>query len=373
MKRLLLCLAIPLCLGTSLASFADSLPDPLRARIVNSNTAREYILGANDTISVKIPNSPKDSFEAIKIQPDGNVILSLIGPIHLAGMSMTEAYETLNEKYKRYFRNSQVSVSLVQSKPMRVNISGAVIRPGSYEVATNVVSSPLIRNNVSSNEVDAIRWSPLLSSVVLASGGLASDANIETIEVTNEERHETFTINLMDLIDDTRPQSAQMKDIYLIQGDSIKVPHMTGLRPFNDPVYKLIARSSFSPRTFPVRVYGYVNSPGLVQLDSAQSLNLMSAITAAGGYSIREAYAPRKVYVSRPDATGKLTPYEVDPQKEDIALLPNDIVYVPQKTIPKIGMLFDFMARATQPLFFFSQSYARLAGRALFDHSITRP
>jgi hypothetical protein len=86
-------------------------------------------------------------------------------------------------------------------------------------------------------------------------------------------------------------------------------------------------------------------------LDGAQTANLNSAIGEAGGYLASEAsYAPDKVFVSRVDGDGHMTTTTVDPRHSDMALRPNDIVYVPNKVVPKVGKAFDYVARIVGPL-----------------------
>jgi hypothetical protein len=110
--------------------------------------------------------------------------------------------------------------------------------------------------------------------------------------------------------------------------------------------------TSFFQKEIPVKVYGFVNKPGLYMLDGAQSANLNSAIGEAGGYlnGTDAPYAPDKVLISRVDANGHLITTSVDPRKSDVALRPNDIVYVPTKTVPKVGRAFDYLSRVIMPL-----------------------
>jgi len=113
--------------------------------------------------------------------------------------------------------------------------------------------------------------------------------------------------------------------------------------------YIKYATSTFSPKTIPVKVFGYVSRPGLIKLDNSASITLNSAIMAAGGYLTDAAYAPKKVYISRADASGKLVTKVVNPMSNDIVVMPNDIVYVPEKTRPLIGKAFDAMYKVLVP------------------------
>ena len=92
-------------------------------------------------------------------------------------------------------------------------------------------------------------------------------------------------------------------------------------------------------------------------MDSAQSLNLNSAISAAGGYLRDSAYAPKKVFISRVDVSGKLVTRTVNPMSNDVTLLPNDIVYVPEKPRPLVGKAFDYIERILNPANTVASSY----------------
>ncbi len=66
----------------------------------------------------------------------------------------------------------------------------------------------------------------------------------------------------------------------------------------------------------------------MVKLDSSASITLNTALMEAGGYLTDAAYAPTRVYISRADASGKLVTKLVNPMKNDVVVMPNDIVYV---------------------------------------------
>ncbi|MBY0404636.1 MAG: hypothetical protein K2X66_12105, partial [Cyanobacteria bacterium] len=203
------------------------------------------------------------------------------------------------------------------------------------------------------------RATPLISNVWVAAGGLSYDADLEHVQVKNAQSGESAEINLIKLLKDNDIE----QDLFLVPGDSVYVPKLASPLMISDEKYRIYLSSSFSPRRVPIKVIGYVNSPGLINLDTSQSLNLMSAISAAGGYLTDSAYSPPKVYVMRRDQTGKLSPrIVVNPLKEDITLMPNDIVYVPQKLIPRIGLMFDFLSRMAQPAFFGAAAYRNIKG-----------
>jgi protein involved in polysaccharide export with SLBB domain len=200
--------------------------------------------------------------------------------------------------------------------------------------------------------------------MLVAAGGILYDADVEHIHITNEETQQCIEVSLIDLLQ----KQDNMQDVHLIPGDTIVVPKLASPILVDENKYKLYASSTFSPSTIPVKVVGYVNAPGLINLEPAQSRNLLSAIASAGGYLRESAYFPKEVLVLRhSDQDGKLHRFEVNPRKNDMALFPNDIVYVPLKRIPRAGLFFDFINRMVTPFGRFANGYENFTGDAFVE------
>jgi protein involved in polysaccharide export with SLBB domain len=184
---------------------------------------------------------------------------------------------------------------------------------------------------------------------MVAAGGLRYDADLEHVKIKNKFDGSVYEVNLLELVQNGDSD----QDMFLVAGDSVEVPKLPTSYAMDEQKYRALLGSSVFQKEIPVKIYGFVNKPGLVMLDSAQSANLNSAIGMAGGYLASDAsYAPGKVMISRVDASGHLSTVEVDPRREDMTLRPNDIVYVPSKLRPKVGRAFDYMARMIQPAAF---------------------
>ena len=307
------------------------------------NHARDYLLGPNDVISVFVYDSKEFDQEKMRVQPDGNIILTPLGQVRASGKTIEELHLLLINKYKKYLKDPQVTIRLDQLRPFVTYISGAVISPGGYELnADTSTHQGFMTSDLSMLQVE--RKSPLLSNLLMAAGGIKFDADLEHIKITNSINNSEFEVNLMNLIEGNATQ-----DVYLMAGDVIYVPKMPTPLAVSDEKYIKYATSTFSPKTIPVKVFGYVSNPGLIKLDNTASITLNSAIMAAGGYLTDAAYAPKKVYISRADASGKLVTKVVNPMSNDIVVMPNDIVYVPEKTIPLIGKAFDAMLKVITP------------------------
>jgi len=304
--------------------------------------AREYVLGANDIVSIDFLGIPELSKE-IRIQPDGRITIPYMEDFHVAGKTISEVQEAIKNTYNEYLENPKVSIKLVQSKPFIVYVAGAILNPGSYELNTVTNQSPYI----SKPEAYIERKTPLLSNIIVAAGGLSHDADAEHVVVANDLDGSFFKVNLLELIKNANSS----QDIYLTSGDRIYIPKLVSKNFIDPEKYKTLVSSTLFQKTMPVKVMGYVNNPGLVTLNCQQSANLSSAIAQAGGYPKNAAYFPKRVLISRADNNEKLVTFAVDPRQKDVMLMPNDVVYVPEKLIPQIGTFFDYASKLFAPFY----------------------
>lgn len=329
----------------SISTAADSLTfKPLTAGVLYNNLARKYILGPSDVISVSVVDSPEYEQKEIRVQPDGDIILAPVGVIHVAGMTLAELNDVLKKKYLTLLNNPEITIKLEHTKPFVVYVSGAVLRPGSYELVTDIATN-LPSNYDNNYEVQSLRRTPLLSNVIMASGGITWDADLEHVAINNTYDGSHYEVNLLDFVEKADSQ----QDLYLIPGDTINVPHLPQQVPVSSERFKKFSRSTVFQKNIPVKIYGYVNRPGLISLESSQSGNLNSAIASAGGYMGDSPYAPRKVYISRVSRDGSMHTYTADPEKFDFPLMPNDVIYVPEKARPIVGRVADYTTRLVSP------------------------
>ena len=93
-----------------------------------------YVLSANDQVSVEVFGED-DLRTNGRLNPEGNLSVPLLGSIHLAGLTLTQAASRLTELYGRdYLVSPKVNVMLLGYAKRRFSILGQVNRPGSYEM-----------------------------------------------------------------------------------------------------------------------------------------------------------------------------------------------------------------------------------------------
>jgi polysaccharide export outer membrane protein len=70
-----------------------------------------------------------------RLNPEGNLSVPLLGSIHLAGLTLTQAVSKLTELYGRdYLVNPKINVVVLSYAKRRFSILGQVNRPGSIEM-----------------------------------------------------------------------------------------------------------------------------------------------------------------------------------------------------------------------------------------------
>jgi protein involved in polysaccharide export with SLBB domain len=93
-----------------------------------------YVLGPNDYVGVEVFGED-DLRTNGRLNPEGNLSVPLLGSVHLAGLTLTQAASKLTELYGRdYLVNPKVNVVLQGYAKRRFSILGQVGRPGNYEM-----------------------------------------------------------------------------------------------------------------------------------------------------------------------------------------------------------------------------------------------
>src|SRR5438094_1444195 len=93
-----------------------------------------YVLSPTDQVAVEVFGED-DLRTSGRLNPEGNLSVPLLGSIHLAGLTLTQAVSKLTELYSRdYLVNPKVNVTLLSYAKRRFSILGQVNRPGSIDM-----------------------------------------------------------------------------------------------------------------------------------------------------------------------------------------------------------------------------------------------
>jgi protein involved in polysaccharide export with SLBB domain len=138
-----------------------------------------YILSPSDGVAVEVYGE-EDLHTNGRLNPEGNLSVPLLGSIHLAGLTLSQAVSKLTELYSRdYLVNPKINVTLLSYAKRHFSILGQVNRPGSIDMPE---SNP--------EGID------LLEAIALA-GGYTRIASPERITVRrqNASGDQTFKVN----------------------------------------------------------------------------------------------------------------------------------------------------------------------------------
>ncbi|HVF70750.1 MAG TPA: polysaccharide biosynthesis/export family protein [Chthoniobacterales bacterium] len=93
-----------------------------------------YVLSANDQVAVEVFGED-DLRTNGRLNAEGNLSLPLLGSVHLAGLTLTQATTRVTDLYARdYLVNPKVNVMLIGYAKRRFTVLGQVNRPGSFEM-----------------------------------------------------------------------------------------------------------------------------------------------------------------------------------------------------------------------------------------------
>jgi protein involved in polysaccharide export with SLBB domain len=138
-------------LGTAYSPGEDSmfgaqLFQPGMAQIYGVGFNADYVLAIGDRVLIRMWGAfPYQDTQVV--DPQGNVFLPNVGPVHVAGVRNNELNDVLRSAIREVYRsNVEVYASLEASQPVRVFVTGFVRAPGQYPgVAADSVLGFLLR------------------------------------------------------------------------------------------------------------------------------------------------------------------------------------------------------------------------------------
>jgi len=102
---------------------------------MNMATPTNYRLGAGDVVYIEIWGASQQTYEET-ISPDGSVTIPEIGPVRLLGMTVGAANTYLKEKLGKHFTDSNIELTVGETRSILVQVMGEVNVPGSYTMSS---------------------------------------------------------------------------------------------------------------------------------------------------------------------------------------------------------------------------------------------
>lgn len=347
---------------------------------MNIATPKNYRLGPGDEVFVDIWGASQKTIECT-VSPEGVITIEGYGPVQVSGLTVDQVNETLKSTLGQRYNNSEVRLSLGQTRTITVHVVGEVEVPGTYTLSafatvfhalymaggTNELGTlrdiKVYRNNRLVSTVDVYDYilngqlscnirledddmivvapylalvditgkirrpmfyemkpSESLGTLIRYAGGFTGDAYRGNLRLTRKSngRMEVFTVG-----------EFEMKDFRLADGDSVAV----------DSVLDRYRNM--------VEVKGAVFRPGKYQIDG-NIRSVRKLVEAADGLT-EDAFTARAI-IHRRKADRTLEAIAVDIDKvmkgevSDIVLQNEDLLYIPslkdaheEKTLTIVG------------------------------------
>lgn len=334
------CVGIPLVFGITNNSIASPL--------INSHTLAQAFsvdappiqssvpLKSGDRIRITIAGFSDLSGEQLVLQ-DGSIQLPMAGIIQLAGLSPAQATATISEALLPYVRRPQVALTLLSLSPIRISVSGEVLRPGPYSVNPSEMQDVNQATNADHNSSTIT-----LSDALILAGGIKPRANLQSVTIRRRDasgqRLNTLQINLWQAIQEGNLAA----DPVLLDGDEIFIPAIA----VASVDQRLLLSSTIAPAQITVQVAGEVNNPG--QINVSPTSNVSQAVAAAGGFTDKA--NRRSIELLRMGLDGQLTQQTFEFGEASELLMTGDLIVVRKQGTDS---LLDFLGRLLPFTFLF--------------------
>jgi polysaccharide biosynthesis/export protein len=249
------------------------------------------LIGAGDLVEMSVFDTPELSGK-LRVSNSGDVILPLVGSLHVAGLSASEVQNLIRQKFVdgRFVNDPQVTVFVAEYATQGVSVLGEVRTPGVYPAFG------------AHNLVDYISFA----------GGLTPLAGTD-ITITRA----------------SHPNDPL----------SVKISSSSSSRPLNNPEI-LPGDSIFVGKTGLIYVIGDVVRPGGFPMDHDEHLTILQALALAQGTTYAAKESGLKIIRSTPQGHEEisvnlkqiLAAKIADPPLQD-----NDILFVPTSN-PKVAL-----------------------------------
>lgn len=295
--------AVLLMIAPGLTSGQDAVPSAAVAGSSlkgDEHRAPGYVLGPDDQINIRALDAEEISDKPLRIGIDGTINLPLVGRMTAAGLTAEELESELSTRLARYVKSPQVVVSVLEMRSQPVSVIGAVTTPG----------------------VQQLQGHKTLIQMLSLAGGLKPEAGY-SVKITRIAQY--GRIPLPTAVQDPSGQF------------SVAEVPLRGILEASDPAanIEIMPQDVISvPLAEMVFVIGDVNRPGNIVLGGANTVSVLQALAAAGGFG--KTAKPKDARIMRV-MPGSAARQEIkidlkaalEGKSSDAPMQPQDILFVP--------------------------------------------
>ena len=270
---------------------------------------KDYVLGPDDVLRIWVLGVEEIGDAPIRIDSNGWISLPLIGRLRAGGLTVEQLRAQLTEALKSQIRKPNVSVSITEFGSQPVAVMGSVNSPGVHQ----------------------LRGRKTLAEVLALAGGLRPDAGYK-VRISRPVENGSLPLLGVSTSSDGRFQVADVKTKDFLEArnpaDNILIqPHDLITVPPAEMVY----------------VIGAVHKAGGFILNERETVSVLQALSLAEGLGSTPSPSDSRILRTVPGASERKE-IPVDLKKimagksEDVALRPNDILFVPTSNGKKVAI-----------------------------------
>jgi polysaccharide export outer membrane protein len=179
-------------------SYSTTRPAAAVSGAHSANVTANYIIGADDALSVTVWDNPNFSAANLPVRPDGKITLPMIGDIQASGFTPMQLSADITTRLKQFIIDPvTVNVSVLAVNSKRVYLIGEIMHVGPLAITPGMT---------------------VLQAIATA-GGLTPYANKKHIYILRGDRQQKIPFDYSLAI-----KKGDMQGVSLVPGDTIVVP-----------------------------------------------------------------------------------------------------------------------------------------------------
>jgi polysaccharide export outer membrane protein len=251
---------------------------------------RDYTIGEQDLLEVSVFEVDQLS-RTVRVSQEGTITLPLLGQIPVSGLTREQVEAEIALRLADGFvRSPQVSVFIREHQSRKVTVTGAVNKPGSYEML----------------------GPRTLLEMIAEAGGLSEESG-KALQVIRRPPESGAEQRIPVSLESLLYEGVSSANLSLRPGDIVYVPFV---------------------EMIDVYVNGAVKEPGAYQFKRSEQVTALQAVTRAGGVTDRANEKKVQVIRRRSDGSKRIIPVNLRKVKkgkvDDLVLEKDDIVVVPE-------------------------------------------
>ena len=335
---------------------------------MNVAIPQNYRLGPGDAVFIDIWGASEQNIAAT-ISPEGTINIDKCGPVYVNGLTVAQANQRVKSVMQKHYADSQIQLTVGQTKTISVNVMGEVENPGTYTLSAFATVFHALYMAGGTNDIGTLRnikvyrGGKLISTVdiydYILNGNLKGNVTLASDDVIAVDAYDC----LVDITGKVkRPMVYEMKSNESLAtllkyaggfaGDAYEdVVHVVRKKGGRFSVYSLdeysradfhmcdgdsvAVDSTLNRYTNMVEAKGAVMRPGKYQFGS--SITTVSQLLATAGGLAENAYAEHAI-LRRRKADRSLEVLSINPRAimdhslPDVALQNEDELFVPDRT-----------------------------------------